>query len=111
MKINEDRGSALIDFLGFGLFLQIPVLLLSIQVSSLQASQLAADSIARHSLRAFVLEEAEINKTANQVAGELGIDANPLIVLECDPDCTGNQSLLRLTVKLGSVEASSVMIR
>lgn len=111
MRIKDERGSAVIEFLGFGLFLQIPVLLLAIQLSAIQATQLAADSIARHSLRAFVLQEADISKTALQVAQDLRLTSKPSVTLKCDPDCYSDESLLRLVVKLDSIEASSVMIR
>jgi len=53
VRIKDERGSSMIDFLGFGLLLQVPVLLLATQLATIHANQLAADSIARHSLRSL----------------------------------------------------------
>lgn len=111
MKIIDDRGSMLIDFLGFGVLLQLPVLLLATQFTSIQSQQLAADSIARHSLRSFVLQGVAIETTAQEIARDFRLDSEPIVDLICNPDCNSPQSVLRLTVVLGDIRAASVMIR
>jgi hypothetical protein len=111
VKIIDDRGSALIDFLGFGLLLQIPLLLLSTQLAAIQSMQLAADSIARHSLRSYVLQGKEPQETALQIANDFHLSGDPKIELICEPDCISPFSVLRLNVLIGSVKSSSVMIR
>ena len=111
VKIEDDRGSALIDFLGFGVLLQIPVLVLAIQLSSLQTSQLAADSVARHALRSFVLQGVEVEVTAREIAADFGLKVKPLVTLDCEPDCTSAGSILRIGVSIDDIKSSSVMIR
>ena len=51
-RLNADAGSALVEFLVFGLVLQVGILTFFLDLSNQQAGQLAAESIARHGLRA-----------------------------------------------------------
>lgn len=111
MRIKDERGSSMIEFLGFGLLLQVPVLMFATQLATIHTNQLAADSIARHSLRSFVLEDAPVELTAQQISEDFRLKINPVVDLDCKPDCISPESLLRLRVSVGSVEAVSVMIR
>ena len=111
MRISEERGSALIDFLGFGLLLQIPILLLATQIFTIQSNQLAADSIARHSLRSFLLHEIPVEITAHEIAKDFGLTIEPSVQLTCKPDCTNPESILRIDVAVGAVRSNSTMIR
>jgi hypothetical protein len=101
----------MIDFLGFGLLLQVPVLVLAIQLATIHANQLAADSIARHSLRSFVLQDTPVALTARQISADFRLKINPVVELDCEPGCTSPDSILRLKVSVGSVRAISVMVR
>lgn len=111
VKISDDRGSALLDFLGFGLLLQIPVLVLASQLATMQSNQLAADSIARHSLRSFALYGTEVAVTSQEIAEDLELKVSPAVELLCSPDCTGSGSILRINVTFEGINSSSVMIR
>lgn len=111
MRIKDERGSLMIDFLGFGLLLQIPVLVLATQLATIQANQLAADSIARHSLRSFVLQDTPVESTARQISADFRLKINPVVELNCEPDCTSPESILRLKVYVGGIQATSVMVR
>jgi hypothetical protein len=101
----------MIDFLGFGLLLQVPVLMLATQLGTLLTNQLAADSIARHTLRSFVLQDAPVELTARQIAEDFRLKISPVVELDCKPDCVSPESILRLNVSVGDVRAISVMIR
>ncbi|MEY4559372.1 MAG: hypothetical protein RLZ82_387 [Actinomycetota bacterium] len=111
MRIKDERGSSMIDFLGFGLLLQIPVLVLATQLATIHANQLAADSIARHSLRTFVLHDTPAALTARQISADFRLKISPVVELDCEPDCTSPDSILRLKVSVGGVRAISVMVR
>lgn len=111
MRIRSDRGSSMIDFLGFGLLLQIPVLMLATQLATIQKNQLAADSIARHSLRSFVLQATPVELTARQISADFHLKIQPVVEFDCQPDCTSPESLLRLNVSVDGVRATSVMVR
>lgn len=110
MRIKDERGSSMIDFLGFGLLLQIPVLLLASHLATIQANQLAADSIARHSLRSFVLQDTPVELTARQISEDFRLKIEPVVELDCIPDCISPESILRLKVSIGGVRATSVMV-
>jgi hypothetical protein len=111
VRIKDERGSSLIEFLGFGLLLQIPVLLLATQLATIHANQLAADSIARHSLRSFVLQDTPVALTAGQISADFRLKINPVVELVCEPECTSPESILRLKVSVGGIQATSVMVR
>lgn len=107
----NDSGSALIEFMLFGLVIQIGALTFFLQLINLQASQIAAESIARHSIRAFVLFNTHPNETANQIARDFGIKEEPRVDLTCTPNCLDEESLLKVDVKLNGAVASAVFIR
>lgn len=111
LRLKSDAGSAVIEFLAFGLVLQVTVLLALIQVSGVQAQQLAAESIARHSLRAFMLSGTQPEITGEQLSFDLGVAAKPNFALSCTPDCLSDGSVVRLSVQLGSAKSAAVAIR
>lgn len=113
MKINlqllrNDAGSAVLEFLGYGLMLQAAVLVGLVSVTNLQSQQLAAESISRHALRAFVLFDIDPEVTANQLLGDYALGGKPLLKLSCNPDCETIGSVLRLRVSLGDARAEAV---
>ncbi len=108
---TDETGSAIIEFLVFGVLLQVGILTLFLQISSLQTSQLVAESIARHALRSFVILDLDPKQTAMQIAQDFKVGVDPELEMLCEPNCFGEGSLLRLKVKVGSAEASSVFVR
>lgn len=107
MNFNDDTGSAVIELLLFGLVLQLPLLMFSIQLSDVQAKQFAVESAARHSMRSFVLFAIPVEETINSIMTEFGVNEKPEIEFTCIPDCTSSEAQARLVVKLGSATASS----
>lgn len=108
---HGERGSLLLEFLGYGLLLQIFPLVLFVQISHLQTYQLAAESIARHSIRSFVISQTDPEVTAHQILDDFGIDSKSKISMECKPDCFNPGSTLILRVTLNSASAESIWIK
>ena len=111
--ISSDRGSAIVDFIGFGVLLQIPVLIFSTLVLSLQHQQFALEAIARHGLRAHVLvpERANTKRVINELVADFGLElADVVWYLSCKPDpkCSKPGSIVRLEIKLGGLSAEAL---
>jgi hypothetical protein len=109
-KINDDSGSGAIELIGFGLILQVPLLLLAMQLLGFQHSQLAAEAIARNALRAWVVTKQDPNVAAAQIAADFGLSQDQVtLTATCDPQtCVGNPVLLRLQVQVAGAEAIAV---
>ena len=108
-NFKSDKGSAVLEFVGFGLLFQITILAAALQVAEIQLDQIAAESIARHSLRSFILAAVPIEATAQQVATDFGISKIPNLQLSCEPDCETAGSLANLRVLVGKAVAQSTM--
>jgi len=111
--ISSDRGSAVIDFIGFGVLLQIPVLMFATIALSSQHQQFALEAIARHGIRAHVLVPDRINTTRviSELAADFGLKQSDLVWdLSCNPDpkCVSPGSIARLQVKLGGLSAEAL---
>ena len=111
LLIDDDRGSVVLEFLAFGLLLQVSVLMWFINISNLQGQQIAAESVARHSLRAFVLSGTQPQITGEQILNDFGIKLQPQLNFTCEPDCDSPGSILRLQVLVGSAKAQAVAVR
>lgn len=109
--LTEETGSAVIEFLGFGLLLQVSVLIGLVQLSNVQAEQIAAESMARHALRAYVLFGIAPEVTGNQLQADLAAQGKPVFSLSCAPDCDSEGSVLRLKAKLGSATSVAVAVK
>ena len=109
--LTEETGSAVIEFLGFGLLLQVSVLIGLVQLSNVQAEQIAAESMARHALRAYVLFGIAPEVTGNQLQADLAAQGKPVFSLSCAPDCDSAGSVLRLKAKLGSATSVAVAVK
>ena len=112
-EILSDRGSSVVDFIGFGVLLQIPVLMFSTFALSVQHQQFALEAIARHGIRAHALIPDRLNTT--RVISELVADfkLRPSDIewnLSCnpDPDCVEPGSIARLQIKLGGLSAEAL---
>jgi hypothetical protein len=100
-----------LEFLAFGLLLQLSVLIWLINVSSIQGQQIAAESVARHSLRAFLLNDTEPEITGQQILNDFGIRLQPRFNFTCEPDCDTPGSVLRLQVQVVAAKAQAVTVR
>ena len=109
--MNSERGSAVIDFVLYGVVLQAGLLMFGMPIYESQSSQLAAESIARHSLRAYVLSGVGVETSAQQITRDFGIKKNATVKIFCDPDCESDGSVVGVRVSLGNASATSVMVR
>jgi hypothetical protein len=109
-EIHSDQGSALVDLIGFGVLLQIPILMFSVQVANLQQQSFAVDSIARHALRAHVLwpDQQSTAMVVSEMARDLGIDQSLLhYAFRCtpNPNCQEKGTIISIEVSLGDFRA------
>ena len=112
-EILKDEGSALVDFIGFGLLLQIPVLMFTTFALSLQHQQFALEAIARHGIRAHVLvpDNASTTMVIDRIATDFGLEPSDFTWnLSCapDPKCLTSGSLVRFEIKLGGLSAEAM---
>jgi hypothetical protein len=114
-NIFSDRGSAVVDFIGFGVLLQIPVLMFSTFTLSIQHQQFALEAISRHGIRAHVLvpDKVNTNRVILELISDFGLKPTDLVwSLSCDPDpnCVETGSMVRLQVKLGGLSAEALQL-
>lgn len=109
--LSQDKGSAIIEFLLYGVLLQVSVLLIGLQVISLQSSQLAVESIARHALRAFVVTGQQADQTAQSLLRDFGSTKTAEIDLRCQPDCYSEGAIITIKVSLAGASAVSSVVR
>ena len=93
-NFNSEKGSAQVEFLGFGVVFIIPLMLFGIDVIGRQNDQFAAASIAEHSLRSLLLPIASnpnqglnfenFETTWHQIATDFH---EPLEAIRFDLDC------------------------
>jgi hypothetical protein len=116
VKLNTDlsseQGSAILDLIGFGVLLQIPILMFATFAIQTQQQSFAVEAIARHGLRAHILWPD--NASTTRVIHELATDFNiPIAELEwrlsCrpDPSCRSPRTTAELEVRLGGLVAYS----
>lgn len=110
-KRCPDRGSAIVDFVFYGVVIQVAILVFGLQVFSMQSAQLAAESAARHALRSFVLNGADPDESVRRIAQDFGFVGQQKVLLSCLPDCVSEGSVMQITVVVASAKASSKMIR
>lgn len=102
---KSDSGSAAVELVGFGILLQIPILLFAVSAVELQHRSFAVEAIARNAVRSFVLIN-DLEHTASVIAklGEsFSVDPSRLTWdASCTPDptCLGGGTIT-LTVKYG----------
>lgn len=109
--MKSESGSAVVDLVLYGVVLQAGLLAFGMPIYETQANQLAVESIARHSLRAFVLSDVQVQSSAEQILRDFGIYKSPIVKLFCEPDCESEGSVVGVQASLGSVSATSVMVR
>lgn len=103
----------MIDFIGFGVLLQIPVLMFTTFALVQQHEQFALEAISRHGIRAHVLmpDNTNTSRVISELAKDFGIDQSRLVwSLSCQPDpkCIEPRTLISLEVKLGGLSASAL---
>jgi hypothetical protein len=111
-EVLSDRGSAIVDLIGFGVLLQIPILMFATLAIQTQQQSFAVEAIARHGLRAHVLwpDEASTALVISELAGDFGISVQRLEWnLRCrpDPSCKSSNTTAEIEVSLGDLVAYS----
>jgi hypothetical protein len=106
----SEQGSAIVDLIGFGVLLQIPILMFATFSVSLQQQSFAVEAIARHALRAHSLWP--VNESTNEVvvaiAKDFGISPDRVSwSLSCapNPNCLEPNSTARIEVRYGQLVA------
>ena len=94
MKLSADRGNAIVEFIVVGLFAQLAVLGLLINVGSDFRSQLAAESLGRQALRSYQLTSSldSAQATAAQVISVFGIDSKK-VTINIQDNCSSTSSI------------------
>lgn len=111
VNFKGETGSAVIELIGFGLLLQIPLAMFATNLVLLQHDQLAAEAITRDVLRSFVLLDAEPTTVAQAAASLYGISPTRVLVsMSCRPlDCRTEQTWVTVKTQIGSAIASGVI--
>ena len=109
-NLVSEQGSALVDLIGFGVMLQIPILMFATFAVSTQQQSFAVESIARHALRAHSLwpVRESTQAVAVEIAKEFGIAPDRVIWnLWCtpNPNCLEPSTTARIEVRYGDLAA------
>ena len=106
---KSDEGSVVLEFIGFGLLLQIPILMAVLALSAAQHDQFVAEAIARDSLRSFMLIDKAPESTASEVAKVYGVSVDRVhISIACqDNDCLKAGNKIRVITKVGLMQAEA----
>ena len=112
-KASCDNGSAIIDLIGFGVLLQIPILMFATAAISTQHQSFALEAIARHAIRAHSLwpDRQNTSQVVMQLASDFGLAYSILEwELSCRPDteCKKADSIATIEVKLGELSARAI---
>jgi hypothetical protein len=103
-KFSDEEGSAPLEFIGFGLLLQLPLLPLVLLFSSIQLEQLSAESMARNALRAYCLSAVPIATSIDLIARDFNLPATTRV----SHSLTSEDGLLTLEVSVGQASAIAV---
>jgi hypothetical protein len=108
--LDSEHGSAIVDLIGFGVLLQIPILMFATFAVSIQQQSFAVESIARHALRVHslwpVLESTQEVVTA--ISKDFGINperVNWTLVCSPNPNCLEPNTVARIEVRYGDLVA------
>lgn len=106
--IEDERGSASLEFITAGMILLVPMVYLVLAISSLQAAGFAAEGAARQAARVFVTAgtvaeaQAQVRRAVEFAMADQGIDSDHATVrVRCAPtpsDCLAPESMVTVTV-------------
>lgn len=113
-NFKSDRGSAILEFVTFGLLLNLGILAFALQLLQFHQSQLAAESIARHAARAISqgsTESAVVNLAAS-IAKDFAIDPSEVKTeVTCKPAaCEIAESVITVRVEANGAKAEAVIL-
>lgn len=104
--LASEQGSAIVDWIGFGILLQIPVLMFATVAIANQQQAFAIEAIARHGVRAHVLwpDRTSTSRVIAELVRDFGIAPDRVIWrLNClpDPNCMAARNLVEIEVRIG----------
>ena len=113
VNFSDEEGSAVVDFIGFGLLLQLPLVMFANHLVVAQHDQLTAEAITRDSLRSHVLLGKDPLETALELADAYGVEPNRIkMTVSCrTTNCQQEKSWIQVTTRIGDVTASGVIQR
>jgi hypothetical protein len=111
VRFRDDSGSVVFEFLGFGILLQLPILMFAVSLIGLQHDQLAAEAITRDALRSLVLLNKSPAETASEVSLAYRVSMSRVsLTIVCRPtDCEPGGGWIELTTRVGSAIARGVI--
>jgi hypothetical protein len=111
VRFSNDSGSVVFEFLGFGILLQLPILMFTTTLIGLQHDQFAAEAITRDALRSLVLLDKPPSETAAEVSWAYRVPISKvLMTVTCRPvDCQGGEGWIEITTRVGSAVAKGVI--
>lgn len=95
-KFKDESGSAPLEFIGFGLVLQLPLIPLVLQLNAVQLEQFTAESIARNALRAYTVSSVPIESSIEIIATDFHLPQTTKITHSLQQN--GNKWLLEVSV-------------
>lgn len=100
------------DLIGFGILLQVPILMFATLAIQIQQQSFAAEAISRHALRAHVLtkDSANTQRVIQELASDFGIGLDRVqwrISCQPDPGCLSPESTVAIEVRIGEQRAHS----
>jgi hypothetical protein len=106
----SEQGSAIVDLIGFGVMLQIPILMFATLAISTQHQNFAVESIARHALRAHALSpnRASTEEVVQSIATDFGLAPERLswsLLCKPNPNCLEPNTIARIEVRYGELVA------
>jgi hypothetical protein len=111
VRFSDESGSVVLEFVGFGLILRVPILMFVTTLLGLQHDQFAAEAITRDALRSYVLLGKPPIETATEVSQAYRVPMSRVsMVVSCRPhDCEAGDSWVEITTKVGAVTARGVI--
>ena len=109
-SFSSEQGSAMVDLIGFGVMLQIPILMFATFAASSQQQSFAVESMARHALRAHSLwpDRNNTQLVVLEIAKDFGIAPERVSwKLWCtpNPNCMEPNTTARIEVRYGELVA------
>jgi hypothetical protein len=110
-NIKSDHGSVLVEFIAFGVLVQLPLMFMAVGLVTLQHDKLAAEGISREVLRSFVLSGQDPMITVAAVAEAYKVAPSRISLdLNCRPSaCDSSAEWIRVTTKIGSAISTAVI--
>ena len=113
VNFKAEDGSAVLEFIGFGLVLQIPLMLFAGNLVTVQHDQLTAEAITRDLLRSYVLSNRDPVTGVTELAAAYRVSPNRIKVsMSCRPtDCNQAKAWVYVSTQIGSLSATGVIQR